>query len=136
MEKGKNSRHQTRDNPCRVSRWANTQGVGKRGKALTPYAIDPRTDKYLYSYFDVSIDEESLKEIAKNTGGKYFRATNKKKLYNIYDEINQMEKAKISSVEYEVDVPEKSFPLMISALLIILTVFVLKSTLLKSLVWV
>jgi Ca-activated chloride channel family protein len=39
----------------------------------------------------VEIDEELLKNIAKETGGKYFRATDNTKLADIYNEINQME---------------------------------------------
>jgi Ca-activated chloride channel family protein len=39
----------------------------------------------------VEIDEELLKNIAKETGDKYFRATDNTKLADIYNEINQME---------------------------------------------
>ena len=40
----------------------------------------------------VEIDEPLLREIAQETGGKYFRATDNTKLAEIYNEINQMEK--------------------------------------------
>ena len=42
----------------------------------------------------VEIDEPLLKQIAKETGGKYFRATDNTKLAAIYTEINKMEKSK------------------------------------------
>ena len=42
----------------------------------------------------VEIDEDLLKQIATETGGKYFRATNNTKLMEIYSEINQMEKTR------------------------------------------
>jgi Ca-activated chloride channel family protein len=35
-----------------------------------------------------------LKEIAKQTGGQYFRATDNTKLVEIYSQINEMEKTK------------------------------------------
>ena len=42
----------------------------------------------------MEIDEDLLKQIASETGGKYFRATNNTKLMEIYNEINQMEKTR------------------------------------------
>ena len=43
----------------------------------------------------VEIDEKILTEIAQQTDGKYFRATDNDKLKTIYDEINQMEKNRV-----------------------------------------
>jgi Ca-activated chloride channel family protein len=48
----------------------------------------------------VDIDEESLKNIAVETDGKYFRATDEQKLKEIFAEISQMEKTKIEVKEY------------------------------------
>ena len=65
-----------------------TIGVGKEGMAkypvMTPWGVQLQDVK-------VEIDEELLKNIAKETGGKYFRATDNTKLAEIYNEINQME---------------------------------------------
>ncbi|MCB9189341.1 MAG: VWA domain-containing protein [Flavobacteriales bacterium] len=85
-----------------------TIGVGTNGKAKTPVSINPFNGEYVYDYVDVEIDEETLKNIAASTGGKYFRATDNEKLKEIYQEIDQMEKAKIETIEYEIDLPEKS----------------------------
>jgi len=41
------------------------------------------------------IDEKSLEEIAKTTGGKYFRATNTETLIKVYDTIDKLEKTKV-----------------------------------------
>jgi len=41
-----------------------------------------------------------LQEIAAMTGGKYFRATNNEKLRSIYQEIDKMEKTRISVKEF------------------------------------
>ena len=48
----------------------------------------------------VEIDEEVLEEIADMTGGQYFRATDNQGLIKIYDEIDALEKSKISVQEY------------------------------------
>ena len=98
-----------------------TIGVGTNGKAKTPVAIDPFTGKYIYDLVDVEIDEKTLKTIAIETGGKYFRATDNNKLKEVYKEINELEKAKIKTIEYDIDLPEKSniFILLGLALLLI-----------------
>lgn len=68
-----------------------TIGVGAMGMApypvLTPFGIDIQQVK-------VEIDEPLLQQIAEQTGGKYFRATDNTKLLEIYGEINKMEKNK------------------------------------------
>ena len=46
----------------------------------------------------VEIDEGILRQIASQTGGEYFRATDKQTLEAIYDQINTLEK---STVEVE-----------------------------------
>ncbi len=74
-----------------------TIGVGTRGTA--PY---PAVDMFGNTTFinqQVEIDEKTLTEIARLTGGQYFRATDKEKLKAIYDEINQLEKSKVEVTE-------------------------------------
>lgn len=70
-----------------------TIGVGAMGTApypvMTPFGVRV-TD------VQVEIDEPLLKEIATQTGGTYFRATDNTKLMQIYSEINQMEKVRVS----------------------------------------
>ena len=48
----------------------------------------------------MSIDEELLKRIASNTGGKYFRATDKESLIQIYDIIDGLEKSEIEGFQF------------------------------------
>jgi Ca-activated chloride channel homolog len=48
----------------------------------------------------VEIDEETLKQVADITGGRYFRATSAEKLEAIYQEIGEMEKTEIKMREY------------------------------------
>lgn len=76
-----------------------TIGVGARGMApypvMTPWGIDVQN-------MQVEIDEELLEQIADNTGGRYFRATDNTKLTEIYAEINEMEKTRTSIESFPV----------------------------------
>ncbi len=75
-----------------------TVGAGKRGEALYPFE-DPFLGKR-YVPMKVDIDEEVLTKIAAITGGKYYRATDKTSLANIYSEIGELEKTKIEVKEF------------------------------------
>lgn len=76
-----------------------TVGIGTNGTALTPVAYN-LDGSFQYAMTKVEIDEKLLKEIAKITGGKYFRATDNKKLVQIYQEIDQLEKTKVEELKY------------------------------------
>ncbi len=73
-------------------------GAGTRGTAMYP-VNDPFFGKR-YVPMQVNIDEETLTKIADMTGGQYFRATDRRQLESIYQEIDEMEKTKISVNEY------------------------------------
>ena len=51
----------------------------------------------------VEIDEKLLESIASKTGGLYFRATDNKKLKEIYQEINKLEKATLEKEVQELE---------------------------------
>jgi len=74
-----------------------TIGVGTIGQA--PYPFDTPFGKR-YQMVPVEIDENLLKQIAQTTGGQYFRATNNKKLENIYNEIDKLEKTRVEVTSY------------------------------------
>ncbi len=75
-----------------------TIGTGTRGTAMYPVQ-DPLWGTR-YVPMRVDIDEDLLRQIARITGGKYFRATSTEKLREIYKEISKMEKTKIEVKEY------------------------------------
>ncbi|GAA4305079.1 vWA domain-containing protein [Aestuariibaculum suncheonense] len=110
-----------------------TIGLGTNGMALSPIAIDPRTGDFQYGRIQVEIDEALLKEIASVTGGKYFRATDNKKLEDIYEEINKLEKTEIEEFKYY-NYDEKFRPLVILAGLMLLLEFLLRNTIFRSFV--
>jgi Ca-activated chloride channel family protein len=76
-----------------------TIGVGTRGMAPMPY-IDPFGRKGTIPQ-PVDIDEDTLKEIAKRTGGRYYRADNTEALRSIYDEIDGLEKTEVQVKKYQ-----------------------------------
>lgn len=49
----------------------------------------------------VFLDEELLRKIAAETGGRYFRAIDKESLQNIYTQIDQLEKSRIDVISYK-----------------------------------
>lgn len=108
-----------------------TIGLGTNGMALSPVALDPRTGSFQYANVRVEIDEVLLKEIALATGGKYFRATNNKKLQEIYGEINKLEKTDIEEFKYY-NHQEKFRPFVLLAGLFLLIEFLLRNTLFRS----
>jgi Ca-activated chloride channel family protein len=105
-------------------------GVGTRGKALTPVARYTQ-DEYEYDYVDVEIDEKTMTEIGTMTGGKYFRATNKSSLKDIYAEIDKLEKTIISEKSFT-NKAEHFLPLAIFAAVLLLLEFLLRFTIFKS----
>ncbi|WP_452220091.1 vWA domain-containing protein [Lacinutrix salivirga] len=107
-----------------------TIGLGTNGMALSPVARKPN-GSFQYARVQVEIDETLLKEIAEVTGGKYFRATNNKKLAEIYDEINKLEKTEIDEIKYTT-YQEKYRPLAILAGLLLLLEFLLRNTIFRS----
>jgi Ca-activated chloride channel homolog len=76
-----------------------TIGLGTNGMASSPIGIRP-DGGFQYGNVQVEIDEALLKEIAKITGGQYFRATSATKLSEIYDEINKLEKTDVEEFKY------------------------------------
>lgn len=90
-----------------------TIGIGTFGMA--PYPFKNSFGGITYQNVDVKIDEALLKQVAEKTSGKYFRATNKQKLEEIYKEIDKLEKSKIDVLEYR-SKTEEFLPLLLIAL--------------------
>lgn len=99
-----------------------TDGINNRGE-ITPeasaemakefgiriYTIGVGTDKKEAPYptpygsmnVPVEIDEKTLGNIAEATGGRYFRATDKQSLRDIYSEIDKLERTKLNVQQYQ-----------------------------------
>ena len=74
-----------------------TIGVGSKGKA--PFLVNSIFGQR-YVYQEVDIDETTLTEISKITGGQYFRATDLESLKNIYKQIDEMEKSEVKVIDH------------------------------------
>lgn len=72
-----------------------TIGVGTNGtiQITDPYGFSSTT-------METKIDEQSLKEIANATNGKYFRATDEKMLRRVFEEIDSLEKTVLDVDKY------------------------------------
>lgn len=107
-----------------------TIGLGSNGTARAPVGILPN-GKFQYGMTKVEIDEELLKTIAEKTGGLYFRATDNKKLEEIYEEINKLEKTEIQEIKYY-NYDEKFRPLILLALALLFIEWLMRNSLFRS----
>ncbi|MFN8242921.1 MAG: VWA domain-containing protein [Ferruginibacter sp.] len=105
-----------------------TIGVGTDGYAQQPVqtlmGVVMQSEK-------VTIDEKLLKEIAGETGGKYFRAKDNEGLAGIYNEINGLEKSKVEITSFT-RYTEKFFPFVLLGIALLLLEMVLRFTLFKK----
>jgi len=74
-----------------------TIGVGSRGVARMPQNF---FGQIIYRQVKVDIDEQVLQEIARKTGGKYYRADSADTLRKIYEEIDRLEKTEVETRKY------------------------------------
>lgn len=77
------------------------------------------------------IDEKTLNKISEVTGGKYFRATSKSALKNIYEEIDRLEKTELASLKFYKKT-ELFLPLVLIGLGLLLSAKVLELTIFKA----
>ena len=105
-----------------------TIGVGTQGEAPYPFQT---AFGIQYQNVPVEIDEPTLKQIAETTGGQYVRATDNASLKAIYEEIDQMEKTKISVQEFSKK-QEEYMQWALLVLLLLLVEVLLKNTLLRN----
>ena len=107
-----------------------TIGLGSNGTAKAPVGVLPN-GKFQYGLTKVEIDEELLQSIADDTGGLYFRATDSKKLKDIYDEINKLEKTEVEEFKYY-NYEEKYRSLILIAMGLLFMEWVMKNTIFRS----
>jgi Ca-activated chloride channel homolog len=105
-----------------------TIGVGTDGYAPqpvnTPLGVQMQNTK-------VTIDERLMKEIANETGGKYFRAKDNAGLTKIYEDIDGLEKTKVE-ISTLTRYTEKFFLFVIAALALLLLEVLLRFTVFKK----
>jgi len=107
-----------------------TVGVGTNGTANFPVSKDANGN-IVFQPQKVEIDEKLMQEIAAITGGKYFRATDNKKLEAIYDEIDRLEKSKITENRFMM-FDEQFRPWLLIGLFLLALEMILSRTIFKS----
>lgn len=106
-----------------------TIGVGSEGMAPMPYR--DIWNNITFQPAKVEIDEAVLKDIAEKTDGEYFRATDNKRLKEVYDRINQLERTRVD-VESFTRYNELFVPFVLAALLLLLLEVFVQRLLLKQ----
>jgi len=109
-----------------------TIGLGTNGNARAPVALNPN-GSFRFGITKVEIDEDLLNEVANKTGGKYFRATDNRKLEEIYEEINKLEKTEVEEIKYS-DIDEKYRPFALLAFVLISLELFLKYVIFRSVI--
>lgn len=104
-----------------------TVGVGTNGTAPYPY---PVAGTIQYVNMPVEIDESTLTQIANIADGLYYRATSNSKLKEVYEEIDKLEKTKISVKQFSKRNEEYKY-FALAAFLCIIIEILLRHTVLK-----
>jgi Ca-activated chloride channel homolog len=77
-----------------------TVGIGKQGTAPYPKGKD-QWGRMQYVDMAVDVDEETLKKIAQQTGGKYYRADTADTMRKIYADIDRLETTEVEVKKYQ-----------------------------------
>ena len=105
-----------------------TIGVGTNGMA--PYPV-PVAGGVEYLNVPVEIDSKTLAEIAEKTDGAFYRATDNKKLQQVYQDIDKLEKTKLNVKQYSKKYEAYSIFAFVAALSLLLEML-LRTTVLKK----
>ena len=103
-------------------------GIGSTGMVEIPMTIQGRR---VVTRQRGVLDEALLKQIADETGGRYYRAQTNSELKEIYDEIDRLEKSKVEEIKYT-QYDEHFYPWAILGLALVGLEFLLKNTLFRS----
>ncbi len=104
-------------------------GVGTMGEA--PYPTMDFAGNITYTRQKVEIDEKSLQEIARTTGSKYFRATSKSVLKDIFSEIDTLEKTRMD-VQRHSQMDDNYQPWALALLLLLTLCALIRYTVLRA----
>lgn len=119
--------------PVSAAKAAKTNGIkiytiGAGSKGLVPFPYIDMFGRKVYGKVEIGMDEETLKNIADNTGGRFFRAIDTQELRKIYDEIDSLEKSEILEQGY-FDYNEIFGYFLLASLIILLLELILSRTL-------
>ena len=121
------------ESPVAAAELARSQGIkvytiGAGTTGLAPVRVkDPFTGRPTLRSMPVEVDEETLKEVAERTGGRFFRATDAAGLTAVYEEIDRLERTRIAEDRYRQYHEYFAIPLALGLLLALLS-WVLRGT--------
>ncbi|XGC79933.1 VWA domain-containing protein [Bdellovibrio bacteriovorus] len=97
-------------------------GIGKDGPTRIPvYSRDIFGQKVkTYQPFESTVNEDLLSRMAKDTGGKFYRATNEGALQKVFNDIDNLEKTKIDVNKFT-NYTEQFPPYLVIAIVLYLT---------------
>lgn len=103
-----------------------TIGIGRDGKSVyvDPYGMSKTS-------IETPIDEAALKEIAKKTGGEFFRVTDANTLAKVFKEIDTLEKTRMNIENYQ-RTDETFMPWVLAALACFTVVILMRLTVLNK----
>jgi Ca-activated chloride channel family protein len=87
-------------------------GIGSEGSAPVP--VSRGVFGFRYETRPVSIDETLLRDVARETGGRYFRARDAAALADVYDQIDRLERSPTRVARYLPFVDEYRWPLALA----------------------
>ncbi len=102
-----------------------TIGMGAGPSSVQEFAGRPGTASEDF------LDEDLLRRIANETGGKFFRARDREGLNGIYKLIDQLEKSRVEIISYK-KTEERFLPFVLAALALLFLELALRFTLLKK----
>jgi Ca-activated chloride channel family protein len=102
--------------------------IGAGTKGVAPFPARDFFGQTVYQNIQIDIDEDTLKEIARLTNAKYFRATDTDSLRKVYKEIDNLEKTKIEEKGYK-EYKELFVYFLAAGLLVLIGEVVLANTL-------
>lgn len=103
-----------------------TVGIGSEGEARVPTQQQPGGG-YHYENMPVEIDEALLQDIAKRTGGEYFRARDAAAMTNIFQQVDKLARAPVNTVRYTRR-QERTLPFLGLALVLLATELIVDAT--------
>jgi Ca-activated chloride channel family protein len=106
-----------------------TIGVGSNN--MVPYPFKDPFGRTVLRNVKMPLDEDLLRNIADKTGGSFFRAENKSSLMQIYNQIDELEKAEIDVKQHR-KVNEEYLKFAFAALMLFLIEFFVRKIVLRS----
>lgn len=106
--------------------------IGAGSNRLVPVAFYNRAGQKVKTSTRFEMDEETLRDIADKTGGRYFHASDRDGLERDYEEIDRLERVELKSKDFR-EWDERFAPWALAALAVLVLELLLAATVLRTL---